>query len=121
MMKMQMRSVKIVFVMRNYQVKGVVDSAENNTDLSLDENFEVETDSSVENEVDTNVTRKQKIDKKTLFGLSSSDSSESSEEEHGSDAGKDLQRIIDCFSAHKNVSEEPHCVACGNAAGSGWK
>eukprot|EP00957_Ditylum_brightwellii_P209443 15361792-Ditylum_brightwellii.AAC.1 len=117
-MKMQMGSVKIVFMMRNYQMR---DSTGNNIDLSLYESFEVETDSSVENKVDTNVARKQKNDKKTLFGLSSSNSSESSEETHGGDVGKDLQRIINCFPAHKKVSEEPHVVACVNAAGDDCK
>eukprot|EP00957_Ditylum_brightwellii_P093029 7083435-Ditylum_brightwellii.AAC.1 len=105
----------------------LLDFTGNNTNLPLEENFEVEennnasTDSSVEIEVDTNVTRKQKRIKKTLFGFLSSDSSESSEEEHSGDAGEDLKRIIDCFSAHKNVSEEPHGTACGNAAKDDWK
>eukprot|EP00957_Ditylum_brightwellii_P210057 15364523-Ditylum_brightwellii.AAC.1 len=97
-------------------------STGNNTDLPLDENFEVNTDRSVENKVETNVARKHRIDKKTLFGLSSSSSSsESSEEEHVVDAGEELQRIIDCFPVQKNISEKPHGIDCVNAAVGDWK
>eukprot|EP00957_Ditylum_brightwellii_P204012 15337212-Ditylum_brightwellii.AAC.1 len=98
------------------------DSTGNTIDLSLDENFEVETDRSDENEDQTNVARKHRIDKKTLFDLSSSSSSSKSlEEEHDGDAGKDLQRIIDCFPAQMNISEETHGDACVNAARCDWK
>eukprot|EP00957_Ditylum_brightwellii_P131809 10051611-Ditylum_brightwellii.AAC.1 len=120
-MKMQMRLLKTVSMMRNCQVR---DSTWNNTDLTLEETVEIEessnasTDNSVENDVDTNVARMHRIDKKTLFCLLSSDSgSESSEEDGGGDAGDNLKRIIASFLVHKNVSEEPYGVACVNAAG----
>eukprot|EP00957_Ditylum_brightwellii_P153669 11694612-Ditylum_brightwellii.AAC.1 len=100
MMKMHMRSVEIVFMMMNYQVR---DSTGNHTDLTLDENFEVEADRSGENKVETNIARKHRIDKKTLLGLSSSFSiSESSEEEQVVNTGEEFQRIINCFPAQKS-------------------
>eukprot|EP00957_Ditylum_brightwellii_P149848 11412113-Ditylum_brightwellii.AAC.1 len=61
------------------------------TGLPSDDNLEVETYGSVENKVETNVASKQRINKKTLFGLSlSSSSSESSEEQHIGNAGEEL-------------------------------
>eukprot|EP00957_Ditylum_brightwellii_P177106 13491950-Ditylum_brightwellii.AAC.1 len=94
--QMQMRPVNIVSTRMNYQLTlifvvnctllcnvPVVDSTWNNTDLPLEETSEVEksnnasTDSSVESEVNTNVPGAQAINKKPLFGLNSSGSSES--------------------------------------------
>eukprot|EP00957_Ditylum_brightwellii_P112201 8554346-Ditylum_brightwellii.AAC.1 len=64
-----------------------------------DELPEVETGISVGNKVETNVARKEIINKRNLFNISSSfSSSKSSEEEQ------------------KNVTEEPNVVDCANTA-----